>query len=134
MGISETLGKILGLDLPIRFEAWDGSTAGPADASSKLLLCSPRVVSALHRSRFEVRHLESLREHYALTLRRWVDNLRKNWDEAVAHVGIGRTRTGLLYLAAAGVGFETNKNQIHQVLAVRPDGNRSGMPLRPRFE
>jgi len=92
------------------------------------------IVSVLHRTTFEVRHLESLREHYALTLRRWVGNLEANWNEAVAHVGNGRARTWLLYMAAAALGFETNRNQIYQVLAVRPDGSRSGMPLRPRFE
>ena len=41
---------------------------------------------------FEVRHLETLREHYALTLRRWVANLESNWEAAVREVGPGRAR------------------------------------------
>ena len=42
------------------------------------------VVSRIQAAGFEVRHLESLREHYPLTLRRWVQNLEDSWDEAVA--------------------------------------------------
>ena len=50
------------------------------------------VVSAIQRAGFEARHMESLREHYALTLRCWVRNLEDNWDDAVAEVGPGRAR------------------------------------------
>ena len=34
-----------------------------------------RVVSIMQQAGFEVRHVESLREHYAKTLRHWVANL-----------------------------------------------------------
>jgi cyclopropane-fatty-acyl-phospholipid synthase len=83
---------------------------------------------------FEVRHVESLREHYALTLRAWVRNLEVGWDEAVAEVGSGRARVWRLYMAASALNFEAARTQVHQVLAVRSDGGRSGLPLRPRFE
>ena len=45
------------------------------------------VVLAMERAGFEVRDVEKLREHYALTLRGWVANLEANWDAAVALVG-----------------------------------------------
>ena len=85
---------------------------------------------------FEVRHLESLREHYGLTLRRWVDNLEEHWDEAVALTTEGRARTWRLYMAASAMMFETGNTQVHQVLATktRLGNGRSGMPLRPRWE
>ena len=83
---------------------------------------------------FEVRHVESLREHYALTLRAWVRNLEAAWDDAVAEVGRGRARVWRLYMAASALNFEAGRTQVHQVLAVRSDGGRSGLPLRPRFE
>jgi cyclopropane-fatty-acyl-phospholipid synthase len=92
------------------------------------------VVTDLHRVGFEVRHLESLREHYALTLRQWARNLELAWDEAVAEVGERRARVWRLYLAGSALGFEDNDLQIHQALAVRTESGRSGMPLRPRFE
>jgi cyclopropane-fatty-acyl-phospholipid synthase len=91
------------------------------------------VVSAIQRRGFEARHVESLREHYALTLRAWVKNLEADWDRAVALVGIGRARVWRLYMAASAVTFEEGSNQIHQVLAVKANGGKSGMALRPVF-
>jgi cyclopropane-fatty-acyl-phospholipid synthase len=89
------------------------------------------VVSRIQRSGLEVRHVEGLREHYALTLRAWVANLERSWDEAVAEVGIARARIWRLYMAGAALNFEAGRTQVHQVLAVRSDGGRSEMPLRP---
>ncbi len=78
---------------------------------------------------FEVRDVESLREHYAKTLRAWVANLQGHWDAAVAEVGVRRARVWQLYMAASANGFEDGGISIHQVLGVvpGPDG-RSGMP------
>jgi len=82
----------------------------------------------------EVRHLEGLREHYALTLRHWVDNLVKRFDEAVEEVGVQRARVWRLYMAGSAVNFEQHHLEIHQVLTVRPDRGRTGIEWRPRFE
>jgi cyclopropane-fatty-acyl-phospholipid synthase len=94
-----------------------------------------KVVSALQEAGFEVRHTESLREHYGLTLRHWVSNLESNWDAAVKEVGANRARVWRLYMAASAVNFEAARSQIHQILAVRTgnDGS-SGLPLRPHFD
>jgi cyclopropane-fatty-acyl-phospholipid synthase len=92
------------------------------------------VVTALQQTGLEARHMESLREHYALTLRAWVANLEANWDAAVAEVGAGRARVWRLYMAASAVNFEANNIQVHQVLGTKTDKGRSGLPLRPRFE
>ena len=89
------------------------------------------VVSAIQRSGLEVRHVESLREHYALTLRAWVSNLERSWDAAVAEVGLARARIWRLYMAGAALNFDAGRTQVHQVLAVRADAGRSGLPLRP---
>jgi cyclopropane-fatty-acyl-phospholipid synthase len=93
-----------------------------------------RLVRLVHNTGFEVRHEENLREHYALTLTGWCDNLEKHWSEAVAEVGEGRARVWRLYMAASRLGFELNNIQLHQILAVKLDGARSGMPLRPGWE
>jgi cyclopropane-fatty-acyl-phospholipid synthase len=93
-----------------------------------------RVVSIVQQAGFEVRHVESLREHYAKTLRHWVANLEAHWDEAVELAGQARARIWRLYMAGSAVNFEANRNQIHQVLAVKPDKGRSGMPLRPTWD
>jgi cyclopropane-fatty-acyl-phospholipid synthase len=88
------------------------------------------VASRMQAAGLEVRHLESLREHYALTLRRWVRNLEDSWDEAVAEVGSARARIWRLYMAGSALGFEAGRLQVHQVLAVRSDAGPSGMPLQ----
>jgi cyclopropane-fatty-acyl-phospholipid synthase len=89
------------------------------------------VVSAIQQEGFEARHVETLREHYARTLRAWVANLERNWDAAVAATTPGRARVWRLYMAASAMNFEAGRTQVHQVLAVRADGGRSAMPLRP---
>jgi cyclopropane-fatty-acyl-phospholipid synthase len=89
------------------------------------------VVTTIQDAGFEVRHVESLREHYALTLRRWVANLEAGWDDAVAEAGANRARIWRLYMAASAINFEAGRTSIHQVLAVKPVGGVSGMPLRP---
>ncbi len=92
------------------------------------------VISALQDRGMEVRHMENLREHYALTLRQWVANLEANWDEAVADAGEGRAKVWRLYMAGSAVMFEDSRIHVDQVLAVNtPDSGASGMPLRPTW-
>ena len=92
---------------------------------------SGRIITEMQDIGLEVRHEENLREHYALTLRDWCRNLVDNWDACVAEVGEGTARVWGLYMAGSRLGFERNVVQLHQVLAVKPDGNRSRLPLRP---
>ncbi|MDX2702511.1 cyclopropane-fatty-acyl-phospholipid synthase [Streptomyces sp. PA03-6a] len=86
-------------------------------------------VSRLEEAGLEVRDVEAIREHYALTLRQWVANLEAHWPEAVRLAGAGRARVWRLYMAASALSFEQNRIGVNQVLAVRPtkDGG-SGMP------
>ncbi|NMH79083.1 class I SAM-dependent methyltransferase [Pseudonocardia xinjiangensis] len=89
------------------------------------------LISVMNDAGFEVRHEENLREHYAMTLTGWCNNLEEHWDEAVAEVGLGRARVWRLYMAASRLGFERNNIQLHQVLGVKLlDQGRSGFPLR----
>jgi len=89
------------------------------------------VVSSMQGEGFEVRDVESLREHYALTLRAWVRNLEANWDEAQALIGPRRARIWRLYMAASALNFEAGRTAIHQVLGLRPSREgASGIPLR----
>lgn len=93
------------------------------------LLDVGEVVLAMERAGFEVRDIEALREHYELTLRRWVANLEGGWDQAISLVGEGRARVWRLYMAASALGFEDGGLGIHQVLGVAPEANgRTGMP------
>jgi cyclopropane-fatty-acyl-phospholipid synthase len=91
------------------------------------------VALAMEQAGLEIRDVESLREHYAKTLRRWIANLDANWEAAVAEVGTARARIWRLYMAGSACGFEDGGIAIHQVLGVRtgPAG-RSGMPSTRR--
>ncbi|MFJ8132690.1 class I SAM-dependent methyltransferase [Streptomyces hydrogenans] len=92
-----------------------------------------RTLTTLEDAGFEVRDVEALREHYALTLRRWVANLEAEWDRAVRLVSPGRARIWRLYMAASAVSFERNRIGVNQFLAVRtPASGTGGLPLRPR--
>ncbi|MFJ2779054.1 class I SAM-dependent methyltransferase [Kitasatospora sp. NPDC087315] len=81
-------------------------------------------VARLEEAGFEVRDVESLREHYGLTLREWVANLEARWTEAVGLAGRGRARVWRLYMAASALAFEQNRIGVNQILAVRtgPEG------------
>lgn len=100
----------------------DGELEGPG-----------RIQTAMNDNGFEIRHQENLREHYALTLRHWGENLERNWDEAVREVGVGTARVWRLYMAGCVLGFERDVVQLHQILGVKQDGTASHMPLRPDF-
>jgi cyclopropane-fatty-acyl-phospholipid synthase len=86
------------------------------------------VVTAMQSRGLEVRDVESLREHYGLTLREWVANLEDEWERAVELVGAARARIWRLYMAGAALAFENGRLSIHQVLAVKPRAGESGMP------
>jgi cyclopropane-fatty-acyl-phospholipid synthase len=98
----------------------DGELSGPA-----------HIMSVMNTAGFEIRHEENLREHYALTLKYWCENLENHWDEAVAEAGLGTARVWRLYMAASRLGFDLNTIQLHQTLGVKlGEGGASGFPYR----
>ena len=86
------------------------------------------MVGAMQSAGLEIRDLESLREHYPLTLRRWVANLTAHRDEAIAEVGAQRERVWRLYMLGSALGFEAGELSVHQALATRP-GAPHRLPL-----
>lgn len=72
---------------------------------------------------FEVRDVENLREHYAITLRRWVARLEASWSDAVDIAGEERARTWRLFMAGAAHQFAHGRLAVHQVLLGRPDAD-----------
>lgn len=92
-----------------------------------------RTVTQLEEAGFEVRDVEAIREHYALTLRSWVANLERSWPQATRLTSPGRARVWRLYMAASALSFERNRIGVNQILAVRtPESGTSGLPLRAR--
>lgn len=65
---------------------------------------------------FETRDLESLREHYALTLRHWVRRLEARHGEAVRLASEQTYRVWRLYMAACARAFVTGRIGVIQTL------------------
>jgi cyclopropane-fatty-acyl-phospholipid synthase len=95
------------------------------------LLPLAEVIVAMQDAGLEPRDVESLREHYPLTLRTWTANLRASRAEATALVGAERVRTWELYMLASALGFEDAEITVYQVLATRGEGPH-GLPLDRR--
>jgi len=88
-----------------------------------------KVISAGERAGFETRDVESLREHYARTLRLWVRRLEAHENEAIAMVGEQTYRVWRLYMSASARAFATAAIGIVQTIFAKPD--RSGAVLIP---
>lgn len=71
---------------------------------------------------FEVRDVEALREHYALTLRHWVSRLEAHHDQALQHVDEPTYRVWRLFMAASSYGFSRGRLNVYQALLSKDDG------------
>ena len=69
---------------------------------------------------FEIRHVESLREHYVLTLRAWRRNLESAATEAGKLVSEETVRIWRLYLAASAYSFGKGNHSVFQALLTKP--------------
>lgn len=79
---------------------------------------------------FEVRDVESLREHYALTLRHWVRRLERQHSEALNFVDEPTYRVWRLFMSGSAYGFTRGGLNVYQTLLVKPDRDgRSHLPL-----
>lgn len=89
-----------------------------------------RTIAHAEGAGFETRDVESLREHYALTLQHWVERLEKNHDRALEFVDEATYRVWRLFMAGSIYNFDVRKQNIYQTLLVKPDEKgRSGIPL-----
>jgi cyclopropane-fatty-acyl-phospholipid synthase len=84
---------------------------------------------AAEASGFEVRDVESLREHYALTLRHWLRRLESNADEARRLTSDVTYRTWRLYIAGSAYSFQVGRNNIYQALLAKSEQGESRLPL-----
>jgi cyclopropane-fatty-acyl-phospholipid synthase len=94
------------------------------------LTAAHEVVAAAEGAGFEVRDVESLREHYAMTLRHWVRSLEEKSADATSLVGTHHFRIWRLYMAASANAFAKANINIIQTLLAKPDQHgKSGIPL-----
>jgi cyclopropane-fatty-acyl-phospholipid synthase len=86
-------------------------------------------LTELARVGFEIRDVESLREHYIYTLRAWTKNLEAGREEALKYVDEVTYRIYRAYLAGGALGFRSAWYNLHQTLLVKAGDRESGMPL-----
>ncbi len=100
---------VIGVQLPVRLRAWDGSEAGPEDAPAFVI-------------------------HYVQTVAFWLATLERRWAGIAAIVGEPTARVWRRYLVGGGLTFAEGRMGVDQILAVRPtvDGV-SGLPAVRRY-
>ena len=77
-------------------------------------------VARMSEAGLEVVDVESLRLHYARTLRLWSERLERHLEAAARLVPERALRIWRLYLAGCAYAFEREWINLHQILAVRP--------------
>lgn len=80
-------------------------------------------------SGFEVRDVENLREHYALTLRHWVRRLEAQHDEACSAADEVTCRVWRLYMARSAYRLEKGQINVYQTLLAKLDRGKARLPL-----
>jgi len=76
-------------------------------------------IQILEQCGFDLRDVESWREHYALTCKHWCKNLCANQERAIELVGKERYRMWIAYLAVSSFGFIDGTLRIYQAVAVK---------------
>ena len=90
----------------------------------------PVMLRASESAHFEIRDVENLREHYALTLRHWLRRLEAHHDEALRFVDEATYRVWRLYLAGSAHGFRHGHLAVYQTLLAKLDPSGQGnLPL-----
>jgi len=91
-------------------------------------------LNVAERAGFEVRDVESLREHYALTLRHWVRGLEERREEALRLVDEPTYRVWRLFTAGCAYFFDTARLNVYQAQLIKPDRHgRSNLPLTREY-
>lgn len=72
---------------------------------------------------FEVRDVENIREHYALTLRHWVRRLEAHHEQILRIVDERTYRTWRLYMAGCSHNFQIGRLTIYQALLAKLSKN-----------
>jgi cyclopropane-fatty-acyl-phospholipid synthase len=84
---------------------------------------------AAEQAGFEVRDVENLREHYALTLKHWVRGMEEHADQTRRLVDEVTYRIWRLHMAGSAYYFERGRLDLYQTLLVKSEQGQSGLPL-----
>lgn len=82
-----------------------------------------QVISSMEDLEWEIEDIESLRRHYALTLKAWVANLEKNREKAVESTDFESYALWRIYMAGSAHYFKTGDIGIYQIVASKRGEN-----------
>lgn len=115
-------------------DKWNGSSIGERFINryifpdGELIQLTPMLREA-EKAGWEVIDVDNWRPHYALTLRRWADNLAQRKAEAIQLIGERLYNIWQLYLVGCAIGFESNQMAIYQTLFRRKEDTLWNLPL-----
>jgi len=115
-------------------DPWYGTSAGERFINRYIfpdgeLIQLTLMLREAEKARWEVVDVDNWRPHYALTLRRWADNLAKAKTEAVQLIGEKLYKIWQFYLVGCAIGFENNQMGIYQTLLRRKEDTQWNLPL-----
>lgn len=89
------------------------------------------VSQAMEQAGFELLDIESLRRHYAMTLRHWVKSLEQNREKAIAESSEATYRLWRLYMSGSAYYFDEGSLNVYQLLVGHAhDQQTMAVPLR----
>jgi cyclopropane-fatty-acyl-phospholipid synthase len=89
------------------------------------------VVAEGEAAGFEMRDIESLREHYALTLRHWLRRPDQRSEQGIGLTGEAKYRAWRLHLAGCARRFAVGHLGLVQALFAKPSRADAALPLTP---
>ncbi|MDQ7025850.1 MAG: class I SAM-dependent methyltransferase [Anaerolineae bacterium] len=79
------------------------------------------ILSEAEKACFEIRDVENLREHYALSLKSWLQRLESQKPKAIEMLDKTGYRLWRIYLASSRWLFESGSHGLHQTLLYKLD-------------
>jgi len=117
---------------PRRLRFGDGGFGGRYVFPDGELVTVEDAIGFARQAGFELLDAQSLRPHYALTLKAWVERLEASAERARELVDEEVYRTWRLYMAGARSGFEEGSLDVAQLLLGRSQwSGPAALPLRP---
>ena len=117
---------------PVPFPGESGSFIQDHVFPDSELVSLGEMVEAAEKKGWEIRDVESLREHYALTLRHWIRRLEAAHDRALAFVNEPTYRVWRLYMAGCAHNFQVGRLSIYQTLLARISENGTSRAVATR--
>ena len=88
-----------------------------------------KVLAAAENAGFEVRDVENLREHYQMTLMYWLKRFEANESAVRNFLDDSAYRAFQIYFVGCAYDFSIGRINLYQSLFVKPENDKSGMPL-----